>query len=130
MVQCSEARRRQRNRLALLALAISVSKMENEKKTYTKKRFWVHPIFAKRSECGFFHAVLPTLQLEEVGFRNYFRMSASQLEELLGIVGPQLQKQPICRDAISPKERLCLTLRFVQYIQNVCVIVYYILLLK
>ncbi|XP_024875884.1 protein ANTAGONIST OF LIKE HETEROCHROMATIN PROTEIN 1-like, partial [Temnothorax curvispinosus] len=39
-------------------------------------------------------------------------MSSTQLENLLQIVGPKLQKQTHIREPVSAEERLCLTLRY------------------
>ncbi|XP_070515353.1 uncharacterized protein [Cardiocondyla obscurior] len=86
---------------------------EKYKKQYTKKRYWVAPIFKTRKLHGFYHAILPNIILEDSTFKNYFRMSTTQFEELLQIVEPHLRKQitPF-REPISAAERLCLTLRY------------------
>ena len=78
-----------------------------------KKRFWVALIFKNRNEHSFFFALVPKLILENIRFYNYFQMTATQLEELLGIIGHTLQKQDFIRQSISSPERLSLTLRFV-----------------
>ena len=41
-----------------------------------------------------------------------FRMSPSQYEELLGFVGPKILRVNARREAISPGERLSVTLRY------------------
>lgn len=53
------------------------------------------------------------MKLESARFMNYFRMSSTQLENLLQIVAPKLHKQTHIRKPINTEERLCLTLRFV-----------------
>lgn len=88
-------------------------KLLNKKKIYKKKKYWIAPIFENRHEHGFFFASVPKLILEDIRFHNYFRMTATQLEELLGMIGPKLQKQDIVRQSITPSERLALTLRYV-----------------
>lgn len=93
--------------LGLLALLLN----KKNKRIKKKKRFWVAPIFKKRYEHGFYHALLPILKLENLRFHNYFRMSTMQYEELLAIVGPHLEKQYTVRQPISAAERLTLTLR-------------------
>lgn len=40
-------------------------------------------------------------------------MSSTQLEDLVQIVAPKLQKQTFIREPVNTEERLCLTLRFV-----------------
>ena len=76
-----------RRRIAATAAAIYLMK---KKRRYAKKRFWVAPIFENRDVHSFFFASVPKLILEDIRFHNYFRMTATQLEELLGMVGPRL----------------------------------------
>ncbi|XP_066583085.1 uncharacterized protein [Prorops nasuta] len=83
-----------------------------KKKKYKSKRFWVHPELCVRRKHGFYHAIYPVLSLEESIFRNYFRMTKSQLEELSIIIAPYISKKTVVREPISAAERLCLTLRF------------------
>jgi hypothetical protein len=90
---------------------LGILKMIAKKKVYKKKQHWVAPLFQERFRHGFYHALLPKLKLEDIRFHNYFRMSATQLEVLLSIVGPRLQKQNFIREAITPAERLLVTLR-------------------
>ncbi|KMQ90587.1 nuclease harbi1 [Lasius niger] len=45
-------------------------------------------------------------------------MTATQLEELMGMIGAKLQKQDVIRQSITPSERLALTLRFVWFDPN------------
>ena len=40
-------------------------------------------------------------------------MTPGKLEELLGWVAPRIWKSNVKREAISPEERLCVTLRYV-----------------
>ncbi|XP_011879299.1 PREDICTED: uncharacterized protein LOC105568303 isoform X1 [Vollenhovia emeryi] len=98
-----------RRRIAAAAFMMHLSK---KKKIYEKKKYWVAPIFENRNEHSFFFASVPRLRLEDLRFHNYFRMSATQFEELLGMIGPTIQKQDVVRQCISPSERLALTLRF------------------
>lgn len=86
---------------------------QTQKRHYSKKNFWVAPLFQNRNEHGFYKANLPYIRLESARFINYFRMSSTQLEDLLQIVGLKLQKQTFMRESVSAEERLCLTLRFV-----------------
>ncbi|KYM99500.1 hypothetical protein ALC62_09752 [Cyphomyrmex costatus] len=92
--------------MLLGVLVVAVAK----KKRCSKKRYWVSPLLQKRFEHGFYNALLPTLRLEDLRFNNYFRMSASEFEDLLMIVGPRLQKMYIVRKPISAAERLSVTL--------------------
>lgn len=86
---------------------------KHKKRRYNTKRYWIHPIFQKRIENGFYHAIFPVISLERSRFRNYFRMNLIQFEELLNLVAPFITKQTVIREPISAAERLCLTLRLV-----------------
>jgi len=100
---------RRRRIVAMLTMRHLLKK----KKSYKKKKYWVAPLFENRCEHSFFFASVPKLILEDIRFHNYFRMTATQLEELLSMVGLKLQKQDVVRQSITPPERLALTLRFV-----------------
>ncbi|KYN02264.1 hypothetical protein ALC62_06902 [Cyphomyrmex costatus] len=100
-------------RRRIAAILIAVLRKNARKKPYKKKKqHWIAPLFQIRSQHGFYHASLPKLHLEDIRFHNYFRMFATQLEALLSIVCPHLQKQDFIREAITPAERLALTLRY------------------
>lgn len=60
---------------------------------------------------GFYHAIFPVVSLHESRFRNYFRMTAVQFEELLHLVAPLITKQTMIREPISAEERLSMTIR-------------------
>ncbi|XP_018399460.1 PREDICTED: putative nuclease HARBI1 [Cyphomyrmex costatus] len=84
-----------------------------KKRAYKKKQYWVAPYLRDRLEHSFYHVSLPKLTVDDgVRFHNYFRMSTTQLEELMSIVGPYLVKQNVVRESIGPKERLVITLRY------------------
>ncbi|XP_018354298.1 PREDICTED: uncharacterized protein LOC108755658 [Trachymyrmex septentrionalis] len=52
------------------------------------------------------------VSLNESQFKNYFCMTATQFEELLLLVAPQITKQTIIQEPISAKELLSMTIRF------------------
>lgn len=85
-----------------------------KKRHYTKKKFWIAPLFNDRFRHGFFTASFPNLILEDLRFQNYFRMSATQFEDLLDMIAPRLIRQNVLRESISPPERLAITLRSVR----------------
>lgn len=61
---------------------------EKKKQRHKRKRFWTNPLFQIRNKYGFYNAILPTISQSISTFRNYFRMNAIQLEELLCKVEP------------------------------------------
>lgn len=81
------------------------------KRNYTKKRYWIHPLFKLRDVHGFIEAIFPTLLSFPEKFENYFRMNVEQFEELLGLVSPLISKQNTVRNSISSTARLAMTLR-------------------
>ena len=79
-----------------------------------KKRFWVRKIYSQRKQKGEFNMLVKDLRLHnELFFFKYFRMSPSIFEELLTWIAPYIQKQETkMREPISPRERLCVALRY------------------
>lgn len=100
-----------RRKRILMTLIVNDFAIQNKKK-YNKKRFWVHPLYKLRREHGFFEAVFPTLHSFPEKFENYIRMSASQFEELLCLIGPHITKKNVVRKPISATARLVMTLRY------------------
>ncbi|KYQ59874.1 Putative nuclease HARBI1 [Trachymyrmex zeteki] len=101
-----------KKRRIMIATAVMLELQETQvKRDYKKKQYWVAPYLKDRQEHSFFHISIPKLTFEDsIHFHNYV-FSATQLEELLTLVGPQLQKMNVIRECIGPKERLALTLR-------------------
>ena len=67
------------------------------------------PILKEREEYGFYHALFPILQLQDLRFHSYLRMSATQLEKLIHLFGHDLQKKIVVRSSIGVTERLVIT---------------------
>lgn len=103
--------RRSRLRCVAIVCALNELEAQSKKPLRKKKRFWVHPILQLRKDHGFYEAIFPTLSLHEDKFKNYFRMSTEQFENLLSLVGPLIVKQKAIRDPISAPARLAMTLR-------------------
>ena len=82
------------------------------KKKEKKRRFLVGKIFTERKQKGEFYTLVEDLKLFDIEyFFKQFRMTPRKLEELLGWVAPRILKSNVKREAISPEERLCVTLR-------------------
>lgn len=71
-------------------------------------------LFQQRRRIGFYYTTLPILKLEDLRFRNYFRMDTIQFEELLQLIGPKITRQHVIREPIEAEQRLsiCLRLKF------------------
>ncbi|XP_077263626.1 uncharacterized protein LOC143898205 [Temnothorax americanus] len=109
-----ETWRRQKIAIALATSAIVawVTETSKAKRHYKKKRTWVTELFQQRRRYGFYHTALPILKLEDLRFRNYFRMSTIQFEELLQLIGPRITRQYVIREPIGTEQRLSICLRY------------------
>ena len=73
---------------------------------------WVRKIFQDRHAKGEFNLLIRDMTLfDHEYFFKQFRMLPNKLEELLSFVGPLIEKSSERREAVSPKESLCVTLR-------------------
>ncbi|XP_046863249.1 protein ALP1-like [Xenia sp. Carnegie-2017] len=78
-----------------------------------RKRFWVRPIFERRQQHGeYFRLVKEMKEEDHESYFAYFRMLPRHFDFLLSLVAPLISKCSTRRDAISPSERLALTLRY------------------
>jgi hypothetical protein len=73
-----------------------------------RQRKWVHEVYMKRREFGEFHDLMKQLRQDEVKFKEYFRMSSNQFEQLLSFIKDGIEKK---EESISAEERLALCLR-------------------
>lgn len=87
---------------------------ENSKKIKKTRRMWVREWIEKRTEVGFTATLYEELKAEDPEmYKNFIRMNARDFDFLLELVTPLIQKEDtIMRKAIKPKERLCVTLRY------------------
>lgn len=97
---------RRKKLLALMCLYIQ----QNYRRSPTNR---VRPIFSNRIHQGEYCNLIEEMRLSDpIKYFNYFRMSGTQLEELLHLTGAALYVCDRFRlDVISPQERLCLTIR-------------------
>ncbi|XP_013133854.1 PREDICTED: putative nuclease HARBI1 [Papilio polytes] len=79
-----------------------------------KPRLWVRNFFKKRETHGVCSSLYNDLVIHDaVGFKNTLRMSPEDLEILLQKVSPKITKHDTnFRQAISPKDQLLVTLRY------------------
>ncbi|XP_029344031.1 uncharacterized protein LOC103309790 [Acyrthosiphon pisum] len=98
-----------KKQLAMIALILD----DEEKNCNRTKKNWVRKMFTERKFVGEFHTLFKELEDEEIYFYKYLRMSQSQFYVLLTKIQPKIQKQNTTfREAISPKEKLMVCLRF------------------
>ncbi|XP_050506192.1 uncharacterized protein LOC126884296 [Diabrotica virgifera virgifera] len=104
-----------------IAAAAAAYIVLSAKKKKRKHKCWVKPSLCDRSEYGGMH-LLNVLKKDDVyignnknngSVKNFLRMSSTDFEWLLCQIAPKIQKEDTnYRQAISPMERLLLTLRF------------------
>nr|CAI5853336.1 unnamed protein product [Callosobruchus analis] len=65
-----------------------------------------------RNDFGEFHHLIVQLRADESKFREYFRMSLQQFDQLLSIIEKDIEKQKTnYRERISAREGLAVCLR-------------------
>ena len=86
--------------------------LRRRRKEKRQHRHWIHPIFKSRNTRGEFHHLFRDVSQDEEKFKEYLRMEQTTFDLLLSLCKCSLQKQDTnFREAISPKERLVVTLR-------------------
>ncbi|CAB1454944.1 unnamed protein product [Pleuronectes platessa] len=100
-----------RQKQALLVVCAMISSEGRREKK--KKRVWVKERSGGRVQPGLSLLQRELETQEQTGFRKLLRMTAEEFYLLLAMVKPLITKQNTkMRLAISPRERLSLTLRF------------------
>ncbi|KAK7938591.1 hypothetical protein WMY93_001917 [Mugilogobius chulae] len=95
------------NRRRVLAAILLLRRLRRRRRS-----MWVHPINEPRLQYGAYYHLVAELQLYPEKHHDYFRMSAEKMEELLSIVGPEIQRLDTnYRKSIEPKQRLAVTIR-------------------
>lgn len=79
---------------------------------HTERRFWEHPLVAKRLLKGTFTTMFIELREDDAKFFNYFRMSIKSFDELACRISDIIKSEDtVMRLAIPPLEMLAVTLR-------------------
>ena len=87
---------------------------QNKTKKIKKKRqrFWVGDLYKLRELLGIFHVMFNDLNQNSKLFFRFFRVSPERFYHLLLLVEGKIFKDTLMWKAISPAEKLPLTLRF------------------
>lgn len=117
LLQCTTVINKELQKQEKAKLIAGIAIIANMNKLKKKRRkCWVTELFKNRKRYGFYHAILPSVRLEDIRFNNYTRMTTTQFEELLFIIGADLKKQYVVREPINEEQRLILTLRYVNFV--------------
>ena len=78
------------------------------------REIWIHPLNEDRARKGeFFNLYCDQRYFEDKFFENY-RMSVAQFDEILRKITPLIKKKDTnFRKAITPEEKLSITLRYI-----------------
>ncbi|XP_050058028.1 uncharacterized protein LOC126550459 [Aphis gossypii] len=88
-----------------------VSRLKKNK-SIQRRRWWQRTIFESRRRYNG-NDLLNDLRLEHPGFKNFIRMSTTDFESLLEVIGPKIGKDTThLRETIPINVRLAVTLRF------------------
>ena len=104
-----------KSRLQAASAILLVAVMRKKQKKRRKNRcVWTRKWILNRDVQGAYNHLLKELELMDTSnYRNFIRMDAATFEELLHIVAPKITyTDTVMRQAISPGERLAVTLRF------------------
>lgn len=97
--------------LVAMAVAEIIRVKVEERQKRRKRKLWMHPLLQLRATHGFYENVYPHIRTFDDKHSGHYRLSVTQLEDLLCIIGPRITKQQFLREPISAKARLLITLR-------------------
>ena len=100
--------------VCLSAAAVAVIAARRRRRRKKKRSCWVRPWIGRRWRFGCCEALIKDVKgSEPKAYQNFCRMTSDEYDELLSLVTPIIShKDTNCRKAISPDDRLSLTLIF------------------
>ena len=111
--------------VATCSCAILVALLQRRKRRHIRRNrpIWTREWILNRESHGAYNQLLKELQLLDTSsYKNFVRMDAATFEELLCMVAPKITyKDTVMRQAVSPGERLAVTLRFLATGNNILI---------
>lgn len=108
----SRQRQRKNKRAAAVALVIAASSLIVETSEKTERRWWVRPWLEEKNIASL-KLAKQEFQQDPEQFKKFLRMSEQSFDKLLQWLKPHIEKSNTnFRDAISAKDKLIITLRF------------------
>ena len=89
--------------------------LSHEMNTYlrTPRTTWTEDWLLRRETHSVYFTLVREFRLNNCArFRQFFRVTPEQFDELLSKIRPRLERQDLCRTPVSPEERLAITLRY------------------
>ena len=105
----------QRRNVKFLQILLLMDSFEEEDVLRSRERvIWTRSWIRRREERGAYHQLIRELAVEDAhAFPRYFRMDKEKFNDLVGRISIHIQRQDtIMRAAISPGERIAVTLKY------------------
>ena len=105
----------QRRKVKFLQILLLMDSFEEEDVLRSRERvIWTRSWIRRREERGAYHQLIRELAVEDApAFARYFHLDKEKFNDLVGRLSIHIQRQDtIMRAAISPGERLAVTLRY------------------
>ncbi|XP_061716889.1 uncharacterized protein LOC133524757 [Cydia pomonella] len=97
----------------LALIAVSLDDDENERRNKKKKAYWVHEMFKERKKEGEYWTSRRHLLADESKFYSYYHMPKSAFYYILSYIEDSItKKNTTFREAITPEEKLAVTLKY------------------
>ena len=96
------------------AAVIIIALLSKRKKRRRNRSTWVKPWLGRRTELGVYNTLLRELRVEEeFEYKKFLRMAPENFDELLNLVGVDIQKETTnMHEPIPAEMKLAATLRF------------------
>lgn len=93
---------------------LNLEEEKHPRRERKQKKCWVRDWVSRREERGCYLSLMKELETEDpAAYRNFLRMPKNDFDYLLNLVAPLIMKSDtVMRKAITPAEKLSVTLRY------------------